>query len=69
MSLATNGIVINPSETAPRIAWHPKLTGYRLSMIVVTTCFGTSKAILTYLQKSIVSTTFEWLLTVVLGLL
>ncbi|KAF9008462.1 hypothetical protein BDQ17DRAFT_1237068 [Cyathus striatus] len=43
--------------------WHPKLTLYRLLVILTTLGFGISKAVLSYQGHSIVPITLEWLFT------
>ena len=50
------------------IAWHPKLTGYRLIVIVLTVGFTLSKAILSYQNKLIAPITLEWVFGVVISL-
>ncbi|TFK32257.1 hypothetical protein BDQ12DRAFT_566462, partial [Crucibulum laeve] len=47
---------------------HPKVTAYRLIVIVLTFGFGLAKAIVTYQGKAIYSVTLEWIFGVVIFL-
>ncbi|KAF9008419.1 hypothetical protein BDQ17DRAFT_1301608 [Cyathus striatus] len=53
-----------PVSTVPAIPppryWHPKLTVYRLLVIITTLGFGISKAVLSYQGRTIVPITLEW---------
>ncbi|KAF9008387.1 hypothetical protein BDQ17DRAFT_1539559 [Cyathus striatus] len=53
-----------PVSTVPAIPppryWHPKLTVYRLLVILTTLGFGVSKAVLSYQGRTIVPITLEW---------
>ncbi|TFK31737.1 hypothetical protein BDQ12DRAFT_92627 [Crucibulum laeve] len=48
---------------------HPKLTGYRLLVIILTASFGFSKAALSYRGESTAPTTLDWLYGVVVFLM
>lgn len=75
IELQNLGIADHTTSSAPSeqltatSSWHPKLTGYRLMVIVLTVGFGLSKAILTYRGESIAPTTLEWVFSVVVFLL
>lgn len=47
-------------------SWHPKLSIYRLLVLLSTIGFGTAKAILTYRGETLAPITLEWLFTVVI---
>lgn len=49
--------------------WHPKMSPYRISVMLITIILGTSKAIFAYRGISMVSTTLEWIAGVVFTLL
>jgi hypothetical protein len=53
----------------PPQRWHPKITPYRLLVLMVTVSFGTTKAILTYKGETIAPITLEWIAGVVVSLL
>lgn len=48
--------------------WKPALTGYRLLVIILTSSFGLSKAVLTYQGQSIAPTTLDVVFGVVVAL-
>lgn len=50
------------------LAWHPKLTLYRLLVIFSTIGLGAAKAATSYLNLTYASITLEWVLTVVVFL-
>ncbi|TDL16799.1 hypothetical protein BD410DRAFT_795004 [Rickenella mellea] len=58
-------ILILHAQPEPR---HPKLTGYRIIVISLTTIFGVSKAALAYQGESAAPTTLEWVLGVVVAM-
>ncbi|KDR80015.1 hypothetical protein GALMADRAFT_222932 [Galerina marginata CBS 339.88] len=72
VSTTNTFIASNPSpahlDHSP-VAWHPKVTPYRLLFLSTTIALGTAKAILTYQGKAMISTTLEWIAGVVLSLL
>ncbi|KAH9481040.1 hypothetical protein JR316_0005559 [Psilocybe cubensis] len=49
--------------------WHPKMTPYRLVVLLTTIGLGTAKAIMAHCGNSIVSTTLEWISGVLLFLI
>ncbi|KDR66989.1 hypothetical protein GALMADRAFT_258652 [Galerina marginata CBS 339.88] len=53
-------------ESPPHGSWHPKVTPYRLTVIVTTTFLGTAKTILTQRGSTLAPVTLEWILGVVL---
>ena len=53
----------------PPQRWHPKITPYRLLVLVVGVSFGTTKAILAYKGETIALITVEWIAGVVVSLL
>jgi hypothetical protein len=55
--------------SSPGHHWHPKLTGYRIFVLILPGGFSVVKAILTYRGKLTgVSITLEWVLSVVVFL-
>lgn len=52
----------------PPRPWHPKLTGYRVAVLALTTGFGLSKAVLAYRGESFAAITLEWVFSVVVFL-
>lgn len=49
--------------------WHPKMTPYRISVVITTVILGTFKAVFSYRGISMISTTLEWIAGVVFTLL
>jgi len=62
------GSPVFSERSASTSTWHPKLTGYRLIVIVLTVGCGLSKAILSYKGKTITPITLEWVFGVVIFL-
>ncbi|KIM40766.1 hypothetical protein M413DRAFT_446149 [Hebeloma cylindrosporum] len=52
----------------PPQIWHPRITPYRLLVLVVTVSFGMTKAVLTYKDETIIPITLEWIAGVVVSL-
>ncbi|KDQ53914.1 hypothetical protein JAAARDRAFT_60998 [Jaapia argillacea MUCL 33604] len=50
------------------VPWYPKVTGYRLLVIVLTAAFGLSKALVSYNGRTFVPITIEWVYGVVVSL-
>jgi hypothetical protein len=55
-------------HTEPRPPLLVKVTGYRLLYVMVVSAFGLSKAVMEYNGKSLVSTTLDWIMGVVLAI-
>ena len=53
----------------PSISWHPKLTLYRLLVILSTVGLAVAKTATSYLNLTFASITLEWILGVVVFLL
>ena len=53
----------------PNISWHPKLTLYRLLVVVSTVGLAVAKTATSYLNLTFASITLEWILGVVVFLL
>jgi hypothetical protein len=56
------------SPQQPRPLLLIKLTGYRLLTIAMITAFGTAKAVVSYQNKTIISTSLDWVMGVVLAI-
>jgi hypothetical protein len=52
----------------PRPPMLVKVTGYRLLNLIVILAFGLSKGVMEYKGRSLVSTTLDWIMGVVLGI-
>lgn len=51
------------------VRWHPKITLYRLVVLLTTICLGVGKAITSARGAVVVSVTFEWVSGVVVFVL
>jgi hypothetical protein len=49
--------------------WHPRITLYRLTVILSTIGFGTAKAVYVYQGREFVSITIDWIMGVVIYLM
>ena len=49
--------------------WHPRITFYRLTVILSTIWLGTAKAVCTYQGREFISITIDWIMGVVIYLL
>jgi len=58
-----------PPSSRARLSWHPKLTLYRLLVIVSTVALASAKTATSYLNLTFASITLEWILGVVVFLL
>ena len=57
------------SSVGSRVSWHPKLTLYRLLIILSTVGLAIAKTATSYLNLTFASITLEWILGVVVFLL
>ena len=57
------------SSVGSRVSWHPKLTLYRLLVILSTVGLAIAKTVTSYLNLSFASITLEWILGVAVYLL
>ncbi|KDR69415.1 hypothetical protein GALMADRAFT_215105 [Galerina marginata CBS 339.88] len=51
----------NPTRWHNVQRWHPKITPYRLAIILTTLSLGTAKAVLTQQGRNLLSITLEWI--------
>ena len=65
----SNRLSLRISSGEPTPSWHPKLTLYRLLVILSTVGLAAAKTAATYLNFTFASITLEWILGVVVFLL
>jgi len=56
-------------EIPEHMSWHPRITFYRLTVILSTIWLGTAKAVYTYQGREFISITIDWIMGVVIYLL
>lgn len=56
------------NQTLARTRWHPRVTPFRLTSVLLTTTLGIAKAILVSEGDTVGSTTVEWVAGVLLAL-
>jgi len=61
---------LNPTPTSPRrMRWHPKITPYRLVVILLPITFATLKAVISQTGNKTVPITLEWVFGIVVFLM
>lgn len=68
-ALETSTPTLSPTNENPLERWHPKLTPYRLTVILTTIGLGTVKLVEVYNGNDTGTTTLEWISGVVVFLL